>query len=153
MANSPKSERLEAVKQIRDLEKQIGEEQEKARRAALDAEKARIDNRQERRKEDKERAQAERVLASNSTSEAQKAAARDRLAEIDIDRRIRAEEIARKQQEAGIPPGALAPGTEISQAWAPARMFHGQFLAGPVGRADHRRCQQAAPHRTLPLTW
>ena len=52
------------MKQIPDLEEDVSNEQEKQRRAAIDAPLAAIDDRKQRREEAKEIAAAQRVLAS-----------------------------------------------------------------------------------------
>lgn len=106
----PESERLELMKQIRDLEEDITNEQEKQRRAAIDAALAAIDDRKARREEARELARAERVLASRGTSEEQKAAARDVLERIPLEQAKRAQEIADKLEQAG----QAAPPTELT---------------------------------------
>lgn len=97
----PEVERLRLMKEIRDLEEQIADEQDRARRAAIDAALAAIDDRKQRREEAKEIARAQRVLASTTTSEEQKAAARDVLERIPLEQAKRAEELADKLEDAG----------------------------------------------------
>ncbi len=96
--------RFEVVKQIADLEKSIADERQRAERAALDAQLALIDDRKQRRAEDKELAKAKRVLASASSSDAQKAAAQDVLDRIPLEQQKRANEINDKLATAGAVP-------------------------------------------------
>lgn len=105
----PEDERLALVKEIRDLEERISEEQERRRKAAIDAELAAIDDRKRRREEATDLDRARRVLGSAQASEAQKAAARDVLERIPLEQAKRMQEIADKQREAGrqgVSPGA-----------------------------------------------
>lgn len=97
----PEVERLQLLKQIRDLEEQITEEHDRQRRAAIDAQLAAIEDRKARREEARELARAQRVLASQATSEEQKAAARDVLERIPLEQAKRAEDLAEKLKDAG----------------------------------------------------
>lgn len=118
--NLPEVDRLELMKQIRDLEKEVSNEQEKQRKSALDAQLAAIDDRKQRREEAKQLAQAQRVLSSSSASEEQKAAARDVLERIPLEQQKRAMEIAEKQADArGASAAATAPKTNAEFSTQP----------------------------------
>lgn len=114
-ANPPELERLQLTKEIRDLQEKIDKDRIDAAKAVLDLEKSQLDDRQARRAEDAQRRDAERIINSSRTTQAQKDAARDRLAEIDLDRRTRAQEIATKRTEAGLP-GASLGASRFAQA-------------------------------------
>ena len=110
-ANPPELERLQLTKEIRDLQEKIDKDRIDAAKTALDLEKGIIDDRQARRVEDQQRKDAERIINSRLTTPEQKAAARDRLAEIDLDRRTRAQEMAQQRTDAGMPGATLAAAT------------------------------------------
>ena len=99
---NPKSlEYKQTAKEIADLEGKIADEQERQAKALVDARLGELDDRKRRRAEARELATAQRVLASGSTSEEQKAAARDVLERIPLEQAKRALDIAGKQRDAG----------------------------------------------------
>ncbi len=99
--NPPEQRRLELQKEINDLVKQQGDELDRQRKAAIDAQLGIIDDREERREEDRKIAQANRVLASGDASQEQKEAALDVLNRIPLEREKRQQEIAKNQEIAG----------------------------------------------------
>lgn len=107
-------DRLDATKQIRDLEEKITDEREKQTKSAIDARLAALDDRKQQRIELREAAAARRILASGTTSGEQKASAADVLQRIALEQQKRALEIAEKTRDAGgVVPGvsaALPPG-------------------------------------------
>jgi hypothetical protein len=116
------TDRLETVKQIKDLEQKITDEREKQVKSAIDARLAALDDRKQRRKEEQELAAARRVLGAADTSQAQKAAAQDAIERIGLERQQRALEIAQKTRAAGgqaAVPGAPALPAATAAALAP----------------------------------
>ncbi len=97
----PEVERLEALKQIRDLEQKIADDRERSQRAALDANLLRIRDAQDRLKETRDLEQAKRVLGSADASAEQKQAAQLRIDEINAEQAKRAFDIQDKTKEAG----------------------------------------------------
>lgn len=95
------ADRLEAIKQIRDLEEKITDEREKQAKSAIDARLAALDDRKQRRIEERELAAARRILTSGETSGEQKAAAQDAIARIELERQKRQLDIAERTRAAG----------------------------------------------------
>jgi hypothetical protein len=86
--------------QILDLDEKIATQQERQARAAVDARIGEVQDRQKRRDEDQRIAQAQRILGDASTSAEQKAAARDVLELIPLERERREIDLAKQQREA-----------------------------------------------------
>jgi hypothetical protein len=115
--NPASVEYKQTLKEIKDLEEKIADEKERQNKAAIDARLSAIDDRKDRRKEERELAQARRVLASGSTSAEQRAAAQDVLERIPLERAKRQQEIARQIRDAG---GTVAPGATAARPGLPA---------------------------------
>lgn len=91
---------------VRDLEKQVADDRDKAARAATDAALDRVHDAQQRYKEDQELATDRRILASGSASSDQKQQAQLAIEAILLERDKRQEAIASKDKEAALGTGA-----------------------------------------------
>jgi hypothetical protein len=98
--SAAKSHTTELGKQL-GLEEKIRDAKEQQLKAALDAAELTIRDRQERRKEDQDLRQAQRIIASGRASAEFKAAAQDKIDLINIERQKRALEISEKAKTAG----------------------------------------------------
>ena len=90
--NIAKSHASELTKQL-DLTEKIRDSEQSRYRAALSAQELAIKDRQDRRKEDREIAAAQRIIGSSTQSAEFRAAAAYRLALIDVNRQQRALQI------------------------------------------------------------
>lgn len=125
-------DRLEAVKQIKDLEAKISDEREKQTKSALDARLAALEDRKQRRIDERDLAAARRILSSGETSAEQKAAAQDAIERILLEQQKRQIEIAGKVRDAG---GVAAAGSVPTVAGVPVAALPGQgvvALPSPV---------------------
>lgn len=118
--NTSAVERLELQKEILDLQKKIADEAQREAQAAIDAQLARLEDSKLRRQELKDAEQAQRILRNAGASDDQKVAARERLAEIELERQKRQLEIAEKERQAGQSTGALPAGGAAAGVIAPA---------------------------------
>jgi len=105
--NLTQHQRNQLLIQQRDLTEKIADEQERATRAAVDAELGRVKDAQQDIKDARERAGLERALQSSRFSEAEKERQRLRLQEIALEDQKRGLDIARDARTAGLAvPGA-----------------------------------------------
>jgi hypothetical protein len=130
--------RVSAAEKALNLEEKIRDSKEAQLKATLDAAAAAIKDRQDRRKEDQEIRKAQRILASGRASPEFQAAARDRIALIDVERQQRALDIAQKQATAG---GTIINGKVFQSVPGGG----GPVPSGPVPTAAGRAAVGGAP--------
>jgi hypothetical protein len=102
--NLTEHQRNDLLEKRRKLEEQITNEQEKQRRAALDAQLGSVKDAQARLKEAREAAGLQRALGAGRLSAEQSEAVRLRLAEINLEQQKRALDIQKDQKDAGFAP-------------------------------------------------
>ncbi len=106
-----------------DLIEKIGDEEEKQRRASIDAQLGAVKDAQARLKEAREAAGLERALAAGRLSGAQSEAAKLRLSEISLEQQKRALDIQKDAQTAGlISPTQVAQAAAVQAGAAPAAL-------------------------------